>query len=119
MDDDFNTPAALAALFPTAKELQRESNILVHEGKTEAEPEVLYTQWKTLVELAKILGLEAEPEVQASSGFSDDQIEALIQQRKEAKKAKNFTEADRIRNELQAQGITLIDKPGNETIWHR
>lgn len=119
MDDDFNTSGALAALFPVAKELQRQGNILVHEGQTETAPEELLGQWKSLVELAKILGLEAEPEEQTASGFSDDQIEAMIQQRKEAKKAKNFTEADRIRNELQAQGITLIDKPGNETIWHR
>lgn len=119
MDDDFNTSGALAALFPVAKELQRQGNIFVHEGKTESVSEVLLPQWKTLVELAKILGLEAEPEAQNSGGFSDDQIDAMIQQRKEAKKAKNFAEADRIRNELQAQGITLIDKPGNETIWHR
>ncbi|MBE9009521.1 cysteine--tRNA ligase [Pseudanabaenaceae cyanobacterium LEGE 13415] len=119
MDDDFNTSGALAALFPVAKELQRQGNIFVHEGKTESTPEVLLPQWKTLVELAKILGLAAEPEEQSSGGFSDVQIEAMIQQRKDAKSAKNFAEADRIRNELQAQGITLIDKPGNETIWHR
>ncbi len=119
MDDDFNTSSALAALFPVAKELQRQGNILIHEGKTETAPEVLLSQWNTLIELAKVLGLEAEPEAESSGGISDDAIEAMIQQRKDAKKAKNFTEADRIRNELQAQGITLIDKPGNETIWHR
>ncbi|GAP98992.1 cysteine--tRNA ligase [Leptolyngbya sp. NIES-2104] len=119
MDDDFNTSGALAALFPVAKELQRQGNILIHEGKTDTASEALLPQWQTLVELAKILGLEAEPEVQTSGEFSGDQIEAMIQQRKAAKKAKNFAEADRIRNELQAQGITLIDKPGNETIWHR
>ncbi|BAU13336.1 cysteinyl-tRNA synthetase cysS [Leptolyngbya sp. NIES-3755] len=119
MDDDFNTSGALAALFPVAKELQRQGNIFVHEGKIESASEVLLPQWKTLIELAKILGLEAELEEQVVGGFSDDQIETMIQQRKDAKKAKNFAEADRIRNELQAQGITLIDKPGNETIWHR
>lgn len=118
MDDDFNTSAGLAVLFPVAKELQRESNILVHEGKTEAEPETLYAQWKTLVELAKVLGLEAEPE-ETIAQLSDEAIGTRIEERKAAKKAKNFAEADRIRNELQAQGITLIDKPGNETIWHR
>ncbi|MBW4527062.1 MAG: cysteine--tRNA ligase [Phormidium tanganyikae FI6-MK23] len=119
MDDDFNTSSALAALFPVAKELQRQGNILVHEGKTETAPEILLSQWKTLIELAKVLGLEAELEAESSGGLSDDAIEAMIQQRKDAKKAKNFAEADRIRHELQAQGITLIDKPGNETIWHR
>jgi cysteinyl-tRNA synthetase len=43
----------------------------------------------------------------------------MIQQRADARKAKNFAEGDRIRNELQAQGITLIDKPGGVTHWHR
>ncbi|MBD1823794.1 cysteine--tRNA ligase [Cyanobacteria bacterium FACHB-DQ100] len=118
MDDDFNTSGALAALFPIAKELQREGNILVHEGKTEAEPETLLAQWKTLIELAKVLGLEAQPE-ETTVGLSDAAIVALVEERKAAKKAKNYAEADRIRNELQAQGITLIDKPGGETIWHR
>jgi cysteinyl-tRNA synthetase len=119
MDDDFNTSGALAALFPVAKELQRQSNIFVHQGKTDTEPEILLSQWKVLVELAKILGLAAEPEETRSGGLSDDEIEALVQQRKAAKKAKNFAEADRIRTDLQAQGITLIDKPGGEVIWHR
>ncbi len=119
MDDDFNTSGALAALFPVAKELQRQGNILVHEGKTDTAPDILQVQWKTLVELAKVLGLEAEPEAESSGGLSDSEIETLIQQRKDAKKAKDFAEADRIRNDLQVQGITLIDKPGGEVIWHR
>lgn len=118
MDDDFNTSGALAALFPIAKELQRQGNILVHEGKTETSPDILLVQWKTLVELAKVLGLEATPEATTSGGLSDDEIESLIAQRKAAKQAKNFAEADRIRSDLQAQGVTLIDKPGGETIWH-
>ncbi len=119
MDDDFNTSGALAALFSVAKELQRQGNILVHEGKTDTAPDILQVQWKTLVELAKVLGLEAEPEAESSGGLSDSEIETLIQQRKDAKKAKDFAEADRIRNDLQVQGITLIDKPGGEVIWHR
>ena len=120
MNDDFNTSGALAVLFELAKELQREGNILIHEGKTEAEPEILYAQWKTLIELAKVLGLEAQPEAEVTqTGLSDLAIEVLIEERKTAKKAKNFAQADRIRAELQTQGITLIDKPGGETIWHR
>ena len=120
MNDDFNTSGALAVLFDLAKELQREANILVHEGKTEAEPEILYLQWKTLAELAGVLGLEAQPEETiAQNGLSNSEIDRMIQERKAAKQAKNFAEADRVRNKLQAQGITLIDKPGGETIWHR
>ncbi len=122
MDDDFNTPSALAVVFELAKELRREGNILVHEGKTVTPPEILQKQWQTLVNLAQVLGLEAKIEAESdttNNGLSDGEIETLIQQRKDARKAKNFAEGDRIRNELQAQGITLIDKPGGITEWHR
>ncbi|MBD3562737.1 cysteine--tRNA ligase, partial [Planktothrix sp. FACHB-1355] len=121
MDDDFNSPVALAVLFELAKELGKEGNILVHEGKTKTSPEVLEQQWRTLVTLAGVLGLSAKPEdkpSQPSDGLSDATIEALIAQRQAARKAKNFAESDRIRNELQAQGITLIDTPQG-TRWHR
>ena len=43
----------------------------------------------------------------------------MIQQRKDARKAKNFAEGDRIRNELKDKGITLIDQKDGTTIWHR
>ncbi len=71
--------------------------------------------------LANVLGLEATPEAETIlvDGLTDAQIEAKIQQRRDAKTIKNFAEADRIRNELQDQGIMLIDKPGGETLWHR
>jgi len=123
MDEDFNTPGGLAVLFELAKELRREKNVLVHEGKTEVPSEKLKEKWQTLVSLARVLGLEAKAETAESSskseGLSDAEIESLIEQRQTARKAKNFAEADRIRNELQAQGISLIDKPGSATIWQR
>jgi cysteinyl-tRNA synthetase len=50
--------------------------------------------------------------------LSDGEIESMIQQRQAARKAKNFAEADRIRDRLQVQGITLIDSPDG-TRWHR
>ena len=120
MDDDFNTPGGLAVLFELAKDLRREGNILVHQGKTETPPEVLEEEWQTLVSLAGVLGLEVQPEAQTdvAGGLSEGEIEALIQQRQVARKGKNFAESDRIRNELQAQGIILIDtKEG--TRWER
>jgi cysteinyl-tRNA synthetase len=46
-------------------------------------------------------------------------IDQLIADRQAARKSKNFAESDRIRDELQTQGITLIDKPGGVTEWHR
>ncbi|MBE9193577.1 cysteine--tRNA ligase [Gloeocapsopsis crepidinum LEGE 06123] len=123
VDDDFNFPGGLTVLFELAKELRREGNILMHQGKTETPPEQLEQQWHTLVALAQVLGFEAEAETivetNVTDGISDTEIENLIQMRLAAKKAKNFVEADRIRNELQAQGITLIDQPGGVTRWHR
>lgn len=122
VDDDFNFASGLVILFKIAKDLEREGNLLVHEGKTEASPQELEKQWHTLLTLAKVLGLEAQPEEvteKPADGLSDAEIEAMIQQRAEARKARNFAEGDRIRNELQAKGITLIDKPGGVTTWHR
>jgi cysteinyl-tRNA synthetase len=120
MEDDFNTPGALAVLFELAKELRRDRNLLVHEGKTETDSHMLHQQWQTLVTLAHVLGLEAVAvAAEQSSGLSDAEIEALIEHRKAARKAKNFAEGDRIRNELQTHGIALIDKPGDITLWHR
>ncbi|BAY92267.1 MULTISPECIES: cysteine--tRNA ligase [unclassified Tolypothrix] len=120
VDDDFNFPGGLAVIFELAKELRREGNIIVHEGKTATPSEELRQQWQTLVTLAGVLGLEAKPEEEkpASNGLSDAEIEDLIAQRQAARKAKNFAEGDRIRNELQAQGITLIDSKDG-TRWHR
>jgi cysteinyl-tRNA synthetase len=147
MDDDFNTSGGLAVLFELAKELRRESNLLIHEDRTDAKPQDLERQWRTLVCLAEVLGLQFKPKVLEASAisqgsstatasaeilsnsslvaghittsYSDEQIEAMIEQRNAARKAKNFAEADLIRNELQAQGITLIDQPGGITRWHR
>jgi cysteinyl-tRNA synthetase len=120
MDDDLNTPVALSVLFELAKELQKEGNRLTHDGKTLAEPAALQAQWQTLVALAEVLGLTVSPDAApAPDGLSDAEIEALVQQRAAAKQAKNWAEGDRIRDELKAQGITLIDKPGGVTEWIR
>ncbi|HEY9836238.1 MAG TPA: cysteine--tRNA ligase, partial [Vampirovibrionales bacterium] len=105
MDDDLNTPSALAVLFELAKELRRQGNIWVHEGKLDKDPEQVQQQWVTLRELSKVLGLAVNPaEENAASepgGLSDQEIESLIQDRLAARQGKNFAEADRIRNQLQ------------------
>ncbi|WP_448602508.1 cysteine--tRNA ligase [Thermoleptolyngbya sp.] len=120
MDDDLNTPVALAVLFELAKDLQKEGNRLTHDGKTLADPAALQAQWQTLVVLADVLGLAVSPDAATEpGGLSDVEIEALVQQRAEAKRAKNWAEGDRIRDELKARGITLIDKPGGVTEWIR
>lgn len=121
MDDDLNTPIALSVLFELAKELRREENVLVHTGKPEMAIAQLHSLWYTLEQLCQILGLSvdlttAAPET--TNGLSDAAIEAMIQQRQDARKAKNWAESDRLRDELQAQGITLIDAKDG-TRWHR
>lgn len=122
VDDDFNFAGGLAVLFELAKELRKEGNILVHQGKTETSPTKLKEQWHTLVELSQVLGLEADltqVKEEVTEGLSDADIEALIQQRLQARKAKNYALSDRIRDELKAKGVTLIDQPGGVTKWHR
>ena len=119
VNDDFNFSAGLAVLFEMAKELQKEGHIIVHQGKTKTNPKKLEAHWQTLVELSGVLGFKAElTEEKDTNGLTDSEIEQLIEQRAAAKKVKNWSESDRIRDELKASGINLIDtKEG--TTWHR
>ena len=117
VDDDFNSPGGLAVLFELAKNLRREGNLLTHEGKTPTDGENLQRKWQTLVHLAGILGLEAKSEVgsEDTNNFDQAEITKLIQQRNAARKVKDYAESDRIREQLQEMGITLIDQPNGET----
>ena len=74
----------------------------------------------TAVELANVLGLQLSLDsATTSSGDGDDaQIEALVAARTDAKANKDFAEADRIRDELAAMGITVEDTPTGP-IWYR
>ncbi len=123
VDDDFNFAGGLAVLFEIAKHLSKEGNVLVHEGAVKADVKELEQQWHTLTQLAAILGFAAQPEDADidinSDGLGDAEIDELVQQRNDARKNKNYAESDRIRDELQALGVTLIDKPGGVTIWNR
>ncbi|RMF22992.1 MAG: cysteine--tRNA ligase [Cyanobacteria bacterium J083] len=122
VDDDFNFAGGLAVLFDLAKQLRKAGNLLVHQGETKLDSRQLQSKWYTLVQLADVLGFQAElaPEsTPQTSGLTDEEITALIEQRTQARKNKNWQESDRIRDELQAQGITVIDLPGSTTKWHR
>ena len=120
MDDDCNTAAALAVLFELAKSINREANLLRHQQATTTPVETIVLQWKTLTILAQVLGLEAtEAPIEVAPSLSDADIEAQVTARTEAKKAKDFATADRIRQELKTLGITLVDQPGGVTIWHQ
>ena len=108
MDDDFNTPAALAVLFELAGQANR--------GRAEAAG--------LLRSLGDVLGiLHSEPQTylqaaQTEGGDLVTQIEARIQARAAAKAGRDFASADRIRDELAAQGIVLKDSPQGTT-WVR
>ncbi|MGK7894848.1 MAG: cysteine--tRNA ligase [Xenococcus sp. (in: cyanobacteria)] len=119
VNDDFNFSAGLAVLFEMAKELQKEGHIIVHQGKTATDLKKLEAHWQTLVELSGVLGFKAElAEENVSDGLTDAEIEQLIEQRTAAKKVKNWSESDCIRDELKAQGISLIDTK-ESTTWYR
>ncbi|WP_257296713.1 cysteine--tRNA ligase [Endozoicomonas sp. YOMI1] len=103
MDDDFNTAEGLAVLF----ELVRHLNTVRSQDETAALPLAAL-----LVKLGGILGiLQRDPEAFLKSGADVDEamIENMIQQRNNAKKHRDFAEADRIRDELAARGVILQD----------
>ena len=121
MDDDFNTSVALSYVFELSKKLRSERNSLSHSGKTEISSEVLYQEWQALSYMTDILGFVAnisDRPIQEDD-LTESQIEALIQQRIDAKKAKNYQEGDRIRDLLKTAGITLIDQKDGTTRWLR
>lgn len=98
MEDDFNTADALAAIF----ELVKFANTNATEKSSAAFAEALLSQ---LVKLSDVLGLK----VIKKEEILDKEIEALIEERQEARKAKNFARADEIRDELLEKGIVLKD----------
>ena len=98
MEDDFNTADALAAIF----ELVKFANTNATEKSSAAFAEALLSQ---LMKLSDVLGLK----VIKKEEILDKEIEALIEERQEARKAKNFARADEIRDELLEKGIILKD----------
>lgn len=118
MRDDFNTSEAIAVLFEINKELNRAVKDEL------AEQAAIY--YATLRHLTNILGLVQhnvdeflKSDIgQESLSLSNDEIENLIQQRKDAKKEKNFARADEIRQNLLDQGIVLEDTRQG-TLWRR
>ncbi len=98
MDDDFNTADAISAIF----ELVKFANTSVGEGASAAYIRALKEE---IVELMDICGLSVERRQE----ILDSEIESLIRERQEARKAKNFARADEIRDQLLEKGIILED----------
>ncbi|HKU71409.1 MAG TPA: cysteine--tRNA ligase [Burkholderiales bacterium] len=109
MDDDFNTPEAIAVLFDLANE--------VNKNRSEKDASLLKS-------LGGVLGLlQREPQaflqaLPAGDGLAPEKIEQLIAARVAARKGRNFAEADRIRKELESAGIVLEDS-AKGTTWRR
>jgi len=117
MDDDFNTPEAIAVLQGLAREL----NTAKDAGAPAGEQTALHAELRQLGGALGILGLTPEQWFRAGSagGLSDAEIDVQIVARLAARKAKNWAESDRIRKELGGAGVILEDKPDGTTTWRR
>lgn len=100
MDDDLNTADAISAVF----ELVTAINTAVKDGSSK---EFAEKSLALLMELCDVLGLLQQEE---EAGV-EDEVQALVDERQEARKAKNFARADEIRDILKEKGITLKDTP--------
>lgn len=116
MQDDFNTPEALAAMFELVREINRVR------ADDEAKAAALAASLRAMGDILGIL--QQDPEAYLRGGepgddaASDADIDAMIEARATAKSDKNWAEADSIRDELQAMGIVLEDGAGGTT-WRR
>lgn len=110
MDDDLNTPRALAAVFDLARAINRASGSGQNVGNAQ----------KLLTELTAVLGLTLEePEREAVDGeISEAEIERLISERAKAREEKRWADADAVRDQLQEAGIAIADGPAGTT-WSR
>jgi cysteinyl-tRNA synthetase len=134
MDDDFNTPEAIAVLQNITREInsakaagqQAQAAALGAElrslgavlGLVQVDPQ----QWVRLGSTTSMAGRGGAPQggdAPLAAALTDADIEGQIAARLAARKAKNWAESDRIRDELAKAGVILEDKPGGTTSWRR
>ena len=109
MDDDLNTADAIAAVFELVRDINK---LVLTDAPIRSETEYAA---KIFDELTGVLGLVYN---RKENGSLDDEINALVEQRTQARKEKNWAEADRIRDQLKEMGILLEDTPQGVK-WHR
>ncbi len=132
LDDDFNTPEALAVLqnmlreMNTAKDAGDDARVAALGAELKSLGNVLGLLTVPLEEWARLgkpanadLQSGGRPATRAHASLDDVQVEARIAARAAARNAKNWAESDRIRDELVAAGVLLEDKPGGATTWRR
>ncbi len=107
MDDNFNTPQALASMF----------DLVTLANKHIDDPAFLAAAGGVLKEMLGVFGITLQSPV--ADGLDDAGIEKLIALRNQARKDKNYAESDRIRREFDAQGIILEDTKDGRTTWRR
>lgn len=100
MDDDFNTADAISVLFDLIRDIN--SNVGINSSKELCEK---------ALELIRELGLPLGILQKTTKGALEEEVEALIAERQQARKDRNFALADKIRDELKARGIELLDTP--------
>jgi cysteinyl-tRNA synthetase len=130
MDDDFNTPEALAVMQTLAREINsaKDAGKEPRAAQLAAELRALGAvlgllrlepaQWFRLAKPAAVPG-SVQGAATTAGSLRDAEVEGRIAARAAARAAKNWAESDRIRAELAAAGVILEDKPGGQTTWRR
>ncbi len=128
MNDDFNTAQAIGVLFDSVRNLNRFLDESGPMGKTDdiENCQVIHNECLNIMKMGNILGLPAvspatyfkqkKDKIINKQSFDAEMIEQMIQQRQDARKAKDFKKADEIRDRLKEMNIEIEDRP-EETIW--
>ncbi len=137
MDDDFNTPAAIAQLQLLRGELNRlletglskQARDSAHEnfrslGQVLGLLQLSFREWEFGIEVrpgtAELVTVREKVDVRISKqSLTDEDIEEMLAKRNEARRQKDFAKADEIRAELAAFGITIEDRPDGTSRWKR